>query len=67
MRSGEVTEVQPVKNLLLQVHNVCTAPVVQRAWEAGQEVHVHGLVFDVGTGRIRIAAGPFSSAADIQA
>ena len=51
--------------MLLQVHNVCTAPVVQRAWEAGQEVHVHGLVFDVATGEIRIVKGPISSPDDM--
>lgn len=53
------------EDMLLQVHNVCTAPVVQRAWEAGQEVHVHGLVFDVATGEIRIVKGPISSPDDM--
>lgn len=36
-----------------QVCNVCTAPVVQQAWDAGQPLAVHGLVYTVSNGLLK--------------
>ena len=49
----------------MQVFNVCTSPVMQQAWESGQEVFVHGLVFDVATGTLRKVVGPYSGNDDV--
>lgn len=40
-------------NVLRQVCNVCTAPVVQQAWDAGQPLAVHGLVYTVSNGLLK--------------
>lgn len=39
-------------NVIQQVRNVCKSTPVQRAWAAGQELYVHGMVFNVKTGRL---------------
>lgn len=44
-----------------QVFNVCTSPVLQQMWEAGREVFVHGLFYDVSTGALQRLVGPISS------
>ena len=36
-----------------QVFNVCTSPVVQQAWDSGQNVAVHGLVYSVEDGLLK--------------
>lgn len=36
-----------------QVCNVCTAPVVQQAWDAGQPLAVHGLVYSISNGLLK--------------
>ena len=30
--------------------NVASTPFVQKAWKAGQEVRVHGVIYDMETG-----------------
>lgn len=37
-------------NVHAQVMNVCRSPFVQQAWENGQELSVHGLIYDLKTG-----------------
>ncbi len=37
----------------MQVFNVCTSPVVQHAWDAGQPLAVHGLVYDLRDGLLK--------------
>jgi carbonic anhydrase len=37
-------------NVLEQVANVCRTSIIQRAWEAGQEVTVYGLIYDMANG-----------------
>eukprot|EP01025_Chloroclados_australasicus_P046146 TRINITY_DN50915_c0_g1_i1.p1 TRINITY_DN50915_c0_g1~~TRINITY_DN50915_c0_g1_i1.p1 ORF type:complete len:312 (-),score=34.81 TRINITY_DN50915_c0_g1_i1:550-1431(-) len=37
-------------NVLQQVFQTCTTPVVQNAWKNGNEIHVHGLIYDIKTG-----------------
>lgn len=40
-------------NVIEQVLNVCRTTVVQSAWERGQELAVHGLIYGLGDGRLR--------------
>ena len=37
-------------NVLAQVQNTCHSPFVKQAWAAGQELSVHGLIYDLETG-----------------
>lgn len=39
-------------NVKEQVFNVASTPFVQKAWKEGQELRVHGVVFDMKTGRL---------------
>src|SRR5574341_2588980 len=40
-------------NVIEQVVNVCQTTVVQSAWERGQELAVHGLIYGLRDGRLR--------------
>ena len=40
-------------NVIEQVSNVCRTTTVRRAWERGQRVEVHGLVYGLGDGLLR--------------
>ena len=40
-------------NVVAQVLNVCRTTIVQGAWERGQELAVHGLIYSVGDGLLR--------------
>lgn len=40
-------------NVVRQVFNVCTSPVVQTAWARGQELTVNGLIYSVANGRLK--------------
>ncbi len=40
-------------NVIEQVLNVCHTTIVRAAWEAGQELAVHGWIYGVGDGLIR--------------
>jgi carbonic anhydrase len=40
-------------NIIEQVINVCQTTVVQNAWEAGQELTVHGWVYGLSDGLVR--------------
>lgn len=37
-------------NVIEQVANVCNSHAVQRAWKNGNELHVHGWIYDVSNG-----------------
>lgn len=39
-------------NVVEQVRNVCHVPVVRKAWEQGQELAVHGFIYDIQDGRL---------------
>jgi carbonic anhydrase len=39
-------------NVIENVNNLCKTSIVQNAWQNGQELNVHGWVYDVGTGII---------------
>ena len=45
-------------NVVRQVFNVCTAPVVQAAWARGQRLAVHGLVYSLSDGLLRPLTDP---------
>lgn len=40
-------------NVIEQVVNVCQTTVVQQAWERGQELTVHGWIYDIEDGLVR--------------
>ncbi|KAK9822855.1 hypothetical protein WJX81_004537 [Elliptochloris bilobata] len=40
-------------NVVRQVFNVCTSPIVQAAWARGQKLAVHGLIYHPGEGLIK--------------
>lgn len=41
-------------NVLRQVFNICTSPVVQAAWEEGQELAVHGVIYALEDGLLKV-------------
>jgi len=56
-------------NVLAQVQNTCHSPFVQQAWAEGQELSVHGLIYDLKTGLLNdldISATSAEEAADLQ-
>lgn len=40
-------------NVKEQVINLCKNPIVQKAWNDGQELYIHGLLFDMGSGFVK--------------
>lgn len=52
-------------NVMRQVFNVCTSPVIQQAWDAGQPLAVHGLVYSLKDGLLRELTQPITSIDDI--
>ncbi len=40
-------------NVQRQVANTCHTTIVQKAWANGQELSVHGLIYDIGDGLLR--------------
>lgn len=40
-------------NVSQQVANVSRIPVVQKAWAEGQELSIHGWIYDVGDGLLK--------------
>jgi carbonic anhydrase len=56
-------------NVLAQVQNTCHSPFVQQAWAAGQELSVHGLIYDLETGLLNdldICVSSAEEAANLQ-
>lgn len=41
------------QNVFKQVANVCHTDIVQRAWKNGQSIAVHGLIYNLESGRLR--------------
>lgn len=39
-------------NVVEQVRNICHVPAVRKAWEKGQELAVHGFIYDIKDGRL---------------
>lgn len=40
-------------NVRQQVHNVCYTSIVQDAWQRGQELSVHGWIYDIKDGELK--------------
>lgn len=52
-------------NVVRQVFNVCTSPVVQAAWDAGQPLAIHGVVYDVADGLLHELTDPITCLDDV--
>lgn len=48
-------------NVLAQVRNVCETTIVRDAWERGQDVTVHGVVYGLEDGLLRRLGDPIDS------
>lgn len=53
-------------NVLHQVFNVCTSPVVQAAWASNQDLAVHGIVYAVGNGLLQEVCEPITCREDLE-
>ena len=48
-------------NVMRQTFHVCTSPVVQNAWDQGQELSVYGMVYSLKDGLLRKLIGPLTN------
>ena len=48
-------------NVMRQTFHVCTSPVVQNAWDQGQELSVYGMVYSLKDGLLRKLIGPLTT------
>ncbi len=48
-------------NVKEQVFNLCTTSIVQNAWKSGQDLAVHGMVINIGTGELTDLETTFTS------
>ncbi|KAI7838875.1 hypothetical protein COHA_007341 [Chlorella ohadii] len=53
-------------NVMRQVFNVCTSPIVQQAWDNGQTLAVHGLVYALSDGILQQLTPPITSLGDFE-
>jgi len=53
-------------NVIEQVSNVCRTTILRRAWERGQQVEVHGLVYGLRDGLLRPVGGSVNGVEDRQ-
>jgi carbonic anhydrase len=53
-------------NVIHQVFNVCTSPVVQQAWDSGQPLAVHGLVYSLTDGLLKEITPPITCLDDVE-
>jgi carbonic anhydrase len=53
-------------NIVQQVFNVCTSPVVQQAWDFGQPLSIHGLVYSLKDGLLKQLTMPITSMKDFE-
>ncbi len=54
-------------NVIEQVRNVCHIPAVRKAWEKGQHLEVHGLIFGIHDGRLQNLCTTIDNLADAEA
>ena len=53
-------------NAIRQVFNICTSPIVQQAWDAGQPLAVHGLVYSLEDGLLQELTPPITCLEDFE-
>ena len=53
-------------NIMQQVFNVCTSPVVQQAWDFGQPLSIHGLVYSLKDGLLKELSQPITCMDDFK-
>ena len=53
-------------SVIEQVSNVCRTTILRRAWECGQQVEVHGLVYGLRDGLLRAVGGSVNRGQDQQ-
>lgn len=53
-------------NVVEQVHDLCKTSIVQNAWHNGQELHIHGWVYDLADGLINDLNVNFKSLEDLE-
>ena len=53
-------------NVVEQVKNVCNTSVIQRAWNRGREVYVHGWIYDIKNGILKDLDTRFKSNAQVE-
>lgn len=64
MKAREAKLVQ--LNVMRQVFNVCTSPTVQQAWDAGQPLAIHGLVYSLEDGLLKELTEPITCLDDLE-
>ncbi|GAX79814.1 hypothetical protein CEUSTIGMA_g7254.t1 [Chlamydomonas eustigma] len=47
-------------NVMRQTFHVCTSPVVQNAWDKGQDLAVYGVIYSLKDGLLRKLVGPMN-------
>ncbi|KAG1674448.1 hypothetical protein FOA52_003053 [Chlamydomonas sp. UWO 241] len=47
-------------NVMRQTFHVCTSPVVQNAWDSGQELSVYGVIYSLKDGLMKKLVGPLT-------
>ena len=52
-------------NVIEQVRNLSRTTIVEDAWRRGQELTIHGLVYDLADGRLRDLGASVGNAADL--
>lgn len=53
-------------NVIEQVVNVCQTTVVQAAWQRGQPLSVHGLIYGIGDGILRSVVQAVAGSAELE-
>jgi len=53
-------------NVCQQVRNVCTTPVVQKAWREGKSLTVHGWIYGLDNGKIKNLGVSISDASELE-
>lgn len=51
-------------NIEMQVRRLAATPIVENAWAAGQELHLHGWIYRIATGRLHDLGPHLSSIAE---
>lgn len=54
-------------NVVEQVRNVCQTTIVQDAWDVGQPLAIHGLIYGVSDGRLRDLGTSIAAAENVAA